>query len=109
MVFRAADLKASVRVYRSLVSVLPWTPLVAWWRTSGLELVRRPLAVWSPETDSGRLALLISVLLLFTSSYSFVIARRMKPTFATAALGAVLLTVCVLRFSSVSHFLYYFF
>ena len=109
VVFRAADLKASVRVYRSLFSVLPWTPLIAWWRTSGLELVRRPLAVWSPESDSGRLALLISVLLLFTSSYSFVIARRMKPTLATAALGAVLLTVCVLRFSSVSHFLYYFF
>ena len=109
VVFRAADLKASVRVYRSLFSVLPWTPLIAWWRTSGLELVRRPLAAWSPESDSGRFALLISVLLLFTSSYSFVIARRMKPTLATAALGAVLLTVCVLRFSSVSHFLYYFF
>lgn len=109
VVFRASDLKASVRVYRSLFSVLPWTPLVAWWRTSGLELVRRPLAVWSPETDSGRLALLISVLLLFTSSYSFVIARRMKPTLTTATVGAVLLTVCVLRFSSVSHFLYYFF
>jgi len=109
VVFRASDLTASLRVYRSLFSVLPWTPLIGWWRTSGLELVRRPLIMWSPETDSGRVALLISLLLLFTSSYSFVIARRMKPTLVTAALAAVALTVCVLRFSSVSHFLYYFF
>jgi D-alanyl-lipoteichoic acid acyltransferase DltB (MBOAT superfamily) len=109
VVFRAADLTGSVRVYRSLFSVLPWTPLIEWWRTSGMEMLRRPLAVWSPETDSGRVALVISVLLLAWSSYSFAIARRMKPTLATAGLGAVLLTVCILRFSSVSHFLYYFF
>jgi D-alanyl-lipoteichoic acid acyltransferase DltB (MBOAT superfamily) len=109
VVFRAPDLTASVRVFGSLFSTFPWTPLVAWWRASGLELVRQPIALWSPETDLGRLALLVSLVLVATPSYSFLIARQMKPSFLTAGLGAVLLTACVLQFSSVTHFLYYLF
>ncbi|MBZ5575253.1 MAG: MBOAT family protein [Acidobacteriia bacterium] len=109
VVFRASDLAASVRVFRSLFSAVPWTPLMAWWRASGLALVQRPLSDWSLDTDFGRLVLLVAVLLVAVPSYSFLLVRRMKPSPWTACLGAVLLTACVLRFSSVTHFLYYFF
>lgn len=109
VIFRAKDLPASLRVYRAMFSAFPWSPLIAWCNTAGLALLRHPIEAWSPETDLGRLALLVAAVAVAVPSYSYVIARTMKPTPWTACLGAALLTICVLRFSSASYFLYAFF
>jgi alginate O-acetyltransferase complex protein AlgI len=109
VIFRSPDLTASRRIFSSLFSGVPWRPLFDWWRTSGLALLRSPVEAWSPDADPARLALVAAILLLAVPSYSYVIARRMRPSPWTAGIGALLLTVCVLRFSTATQFLYYFF
>jgi alginate O-acetyltransferase complex protein AlgI len=109
VVFRASDLAAAGRVFQAMLTAPPWKPLVAWWTTSALALVRKPFEAWSQDGDVGRAVLVLAVLLTAIPSYSFVMARRMKPSLWTAAAVAVLLTACALRFSAASHFLYYFF
>jgi alginate O-acetyltransferase complex protein AlgI len=109
VIFRSPDLTASRRVFAALFSGLPVRSLLEWWQRSGLALFRQPIQSWSSDSDPGRLALVIAVLLFLIPSYSFAIARKMKPNPLTAGFAAVLLTACVLRFTSATHFLYYFF
>jgi D-alanyl-lipoteichoic acid acyltransferase DltB (MBOAT superfamily) len=90
VVFRAPDLPTLLRVARALIGGFPKLPR------------------W-PAVEFSYAALVAALVLAAVPGYSFTIARGMKPTFATAALAAILLTTVVLRFSSVSHFLYYFF
>jgi alginate O-acetyltransferase complex protein AlgI len=93
VVFRAPDLPALNRVLGAMFSALPKFTLPATLETTGV----------------GYLALIVAILLAAIPAYSYTIARRMKPAVWTAALAALLLTTAVLRFSSVSYFLYYFF
>lgn len=94
VVFRAPDLPTLGRVFGAMFSAFPALPAV-------------PAALADIET--GKLALLAAILLTAVPGYSYLMARRMKPNMWTATLGAVVLTTVVLRFSSVSYFLYYFF
>jgi len=93
VVFRAPDLPTMVKVWRAMFSGLPKFPI--------------PSAL--ANADPAQLALLAAILLAAIPAYSFTIAQRMKPRLWTAALGALLLTTIVLRFASVSYFLYAFF
>jgi len=108
VIFRAPTLASAGRVFRALFSVLPWMPLVAWWRASAYRLFLQPLPSWG-EGEVGRVVLVIALLLLAVPRYSFQLARTFKPNPWTACAGALLLTACVLQFHSVSYFLYYFF
>jgi len=58
---------------------------------------------------AGEAALLVAIVLAFAPSYSYRLAAAMKPNVWTASLATVFLVLAVLRFSSVSYFLYYFF
>jgi alginate O-acetyltransferase complex protein AlgI len=89
VVFRAPDLPTLGKVMGAMFSGLPKITL--------------------PAADNAYLALLAAILLAAIPAYSFTIARKMKPAIWAAGLAAVLLTTVVLRFSSVSYFLYYFF
>jgi hypothetical protein len=93
VVFRAPDLSTMARVLRAMFSALPKIPL-----PSGLT-----------NADPSQLVLIAAILLAAIPAYSFTIAAGMKPRLWTAALGALLLTTIVLRFASVSYFLYAFF
>ncbi len=93
VVFRAPDLPTLMKVLRAMFSGIPHIPA--------------PAAL--TEISAGTLALIVAILLVLIPTYSFAIARRTKPVWWTAALGAVVLTTAVLRFSPVSYFLYYFF
>ena len=108
VIFRASNLSAAVRVFRAMFSAVPLGALAAWLSTSGLALLRHPIDGWSADT-LGITALLVAALALMLPSFSYMLARTMKPSPWTACLAAALLTVCVLRFSSVSYFLYAFF
>ncbi len=93
VIFRAPDLPTAMRVLRAMFSGLPSIPLPA-----GLATV-----------DPRQVVLIAAILLAAIPAYSYTIARKMKPRLWTAALGAMLLTTIVLRFASVSYFLYAFF
>jgi alginate O-acetyltransferase complex protein AlgI len=93
VVFRAPDLPALIRVLRAMFSGIPKLALPA-------ALV---------NVQPAYLALLAAILVVAIPGYSFAFARRMKPVWWTAALAAMVLTTVVLRFTSVSYFLYYFF
>jgi alginate O-acetyltransferase complex protein AlgI len=93
VVFRAPDLPTMARVLRAMFSRLPKIPL-----PSGLT-----------NADPSQVVLIAAILLAAIPAYSFTIASRVKPRLWTAALGAILLTTIVLRFASVSYFLYAFF
>jgi hypothetical protein len=93
VVFRAPNLQALTRVLGAMFSGIPKMRLPA------------PFS----SADPGYFALVAAILLVALPTYSFTIARRMKPAWWTAALAAMVLTTVVLRFSSVSYFLYYFF
>lgn len=93
VVFRAPDLPTLMKVLRAMFSGLPGIPAPV--GLTGIEM--------------GYLALAVAMLFVLIPTYSFAIARRMKPAWWTAGLAAVVLTTAVLRFSSVSYFLYYFF
>jgi alginate O-acetyltransferase complex protein AlgI len=93
VVFRARDLTTMRKVFRAMFSALPKIPV-----PSGLT-----------NADPRLLVLIAAILLAAIPVYSFTIASRMKPRLWTAALGAILLTTIVLRFASVSYFLYAFF
>jgi alginate O-acetyltransferase complex protein AlgI len=88
VVFRAPNLQACTRVLAAMFSAVPKIPA---------------------SVDSAWLALIAAILLTALPVYSFTVARRMKPVWWTAALASALLTIVVLRFASVSYFLYYFF
>ena len=62
-----------------------------------------------PTAGAGEVALIVAIVLALAPSYSYRLAAHMKPNVWTASLAAVFLTLAVLRFSSVSYFLYYFF
>ena len=68
-----------------------------------------PVPEWLTARGAGEVALLAAIAMALAPSYSYRLARTMKPNFWTASLAAVFLTLAVLRFSSVSYFLYYFF
>ena len=93
VVFRAPDLTAMVRVLRAMFSGLPKIPIPSAWM----------------DIDPAQVVLIAAILLAAIPAYSFTIAQKMKPRLWTAALGAIVLTTIVLRFSSVSYFLYAFF
>ena len=93
VVFRAPNLQALTRVLGAMFSGIP----------------RMQLPAALSSVYPGYFALLAAILLVALPTYSFTIARRMKPAWWTAALAAMVLTTVVLRFSSVSYFLYYFF
>jgi D-alanyl-lipoteichoic acid acyltransferase DltB (MBOAT superfamily) len=93
VVFRAPDLAGAARVLRAMFSGLPKIPL-----PSGIA-----------NLDPGQVILIVAMLLIAFPIYSFTIARRMKPGLWTAGVAAILLTAIVLRFASVSYFLYAFF
>jgi D-alanyl-lipoteichoic acid acyltransferase DltB (MBOAT superfamily) len=93
VVFRAPDIASMVRVFRAMFS--------------GFPKISVPAAL--TDADPRYLVLLAAILLAAIPAYSFSIARDMKPRLWTAALAALMLTTIVLRFSSVSYFLYYFF
>jgi alginate O-acetyltransferase complex protein AlgI len=93
VVFRAPDLTAMIRVLRALFSGLPKIPIPSAWM----------------DIDPAQVVLIAAILLAAIPAYSFTIAQKMKPRLWTAALGAIVLTTIVLRFSSVSYFLYAFF
>jgi D-alanyl-lipoteichoic acid acyltransferase DltB (MBOAT superfamily) len=92
VIFRAKNLPAMARVYSAMFSAIPKIPI--------------NLGV---KVDPAWLALLAAILLAALPVYSYILARKMKPVWWTAALASVLLTTVVLRFASVSYFLYYFF
>ncbi len=92
VVFRAPNLQALSRVWGAMFSGIPKIPSPA--ILSG---------------DPGYIALLAAIVLVAIPTWSFMIAKRMKPAWWTAGLTAMFLTMAVLRFSSVSYFLYYFF
>jgi D-alanyl-lipoteichoic acid acyltransferase DltB (MBOAT superfamily) len=93
VVFRAPDLATLRKVMGAMFSGLPAIS------------IGHTLA----EVEPAKLALIAAILLAALPAYSFTMARRMKPRLWSAAVGALLLTTIVLRFSSVSYFLYYFF
>jgi len=64
---------------------------------------------WVSPQSVGELALIVAIILALAPAYSYSIVARMKPNVWTASVAAVFLTLAVLRFSSVSYFLYYFF
>ena len=109
VVFRSTNLVAARRMFGAMFSEVPVVSLTSWWQASGYALLRSPLDVWVQDANLGRIALLAAVLLLVAPSYSFALSRRMKPTPWVAGLGAVTFAAAVLRFSSASEFLYYFF
>jgi alginate O-acetyltransferase complex protein AlgI len=89
VVFRAPDLATLSKVFRAMFGATA-APV---------------FKVWGP----GEIALLAAILLAAAPSYSYSLARKMKPNAWTASLAAALLAVAILRFSSVTYFLYYFF
>jgi D-alanyl-lipoteichoic acid acyltransferase DltB (MBOAT superfamily) len=96
VVFRAPDLNTLSKVLGAMFSAFPaggWAPP---------DWLRSPQGI-------GELALLAAIALALAPSYSYSIVAKMKPDFRTASLAAIFLTLAVLRFSSVSYFLYYFF
>jgi alginate O-acetyltransferase complex protein AlgI len=96
VVFRAPDLKTLAKVLGAMFGAFPvLTGLSADWLST-------PRGV-------GELALIVAIIVALAPSYSYPIVARMKPNVWTASLAAVFLTLAVLRFSSVSYFLYYFF
>lgn len=95
VVFRAPDLEALARVLRALMA--------------GLGPIPRLTGQMLSQMDTGTTALIAAILIAAMPGYSFVMAKRMQPNLWTASLAGILLTVVVLRFSSVTYFLYYFF
>lgn len=93
VVFRAPNFAALMRVLGAMFS--------------GIPRLQIPAAV--ADLDPGWIALVAAILIAAVPVYSYTIARNMKPVWWTAALASAVLTVVVLRFSSVSYFLYYFF
>ena len=90
VVFRAPDMAVLGRVWGAMFSSIP-------------------KIIPAITSDPVYLALLVAILLTAVPAYSYLIARRLQPNWWSAALAAVLLTTVVVRFSSVSYFLYYFF
>jgi hypothetical protein len=62
-----------------------------------------------PTAGAGEAALVVATVMVLAPSYSYRLAATMRPNVWTASVAAVFLTLAVLRFSSVSYFLYYFF
>ena len=91
VVFRSPDMSTLIRVLGAMFG--------------GLPELRLPDAAPSAAT----VALIAAILLALAPSYSYKLVATMKPNVWTASLTAVLITLAVLRFSSVSYFLYYFF
>jgi hypothetical protein len=94
VVFRSPDLRVLSKIFGAMFGGLLSLP---------------PLPVLSTPVGIGETALLIAIVLALAPSYSYRLAATMKPNVWTASLAAVFLTLAVLRFSSVSYFLYYFF
>jgi D-alanyl-lipoteichoic acid acyltransferase DltB (MBOAT superfamily) len=105
VVFRSPDLHVLSKVFGAMFGAFP---AVVWNALQSLPAL--PPGQWlSTPTGVGEAALLVAIILAFAPSYSYRLAARMKPNLWTASLAAVFLTLAVLRFSSVSYFLYYFF